>query len=144
MDLEETARSFASSVIHVGIQCFVVADSNILLGRRTSGFGIGTWGLPGGHLEQGEAILGAAARELREESGIIARTMRIAAIGDPIPENNYHLQIGVLVDEWSGEPSITAPHEIGEWHFFPLDALPSNLLISSAYIIEKLRSRTLY
>jgi 8-oxo-dGTP diphosphatase len=143
--IDETASlSPASSVIHVGVQCFVLSDSRILLGLRSSGFGKGTWGLPGGHLEQGESILAAAARELREETGLVAHKMRIAAIGDPLPENNYHLQIGVLVEEWSGNPSTTAPNELGELCFFPLSDLPRDVLVSSAYIIEKFAASKLY
>jgi 8-oxo-dGTP diphosphatase len=133
-----------SNVITVGVQCFVLSESRLLLGLRTGGFGAGTWGLPGGHLEQGETILQAAARELEEESGIRAGKLSIAAIGDPILENNYHLQIGVLVETWTGSPALTAPAEIGRWEFFPPDRLPSPLLVSSAYIIEKYTRGALY
>ncbi|HEY5159124.1 MAG TPA: NUDIX domain-containing protein [Anaerolineales bacterium] len=116
----------------------------MLLGHRTGGFQTGTWGLPGGHLEQGETIFEAASRELAEETGIVAQKMRITTIGDPIAENNYHLQIGVLIEEWAGEPTITAPNELGELRFFPLSDLPSILLVSSAYIIEKFIAQKLY
>ena len=133
-----------STVITVGVQCFVIREARLLLGRRTAGFGTGTWGLPGGHLEQGETILDGAARELQEEAGIQARKMSIAAIGDPLPESNYHLQIGVLVEAWDGEPRVVAPQEIGEWQFFPLDDLPSLLLVSSEDIIRKYARGVLY
>jgi 8-oxo-dGTP diphosphatase len=132
------------NVITVGIQCFVLSGSCLLLGLRTGGFGTGTWGLPGGHLEQGETILEAAARELAEETGIVAQNMRIVTIGDPIAENNYHLQIGVLVEKWGGDPRVVAPKELGELRFFPMDDLPVPLLISSAYIIEKFAKGNLY
>jgi 8-oxo-dGTP diphosphatase len=134
----------SSTIVHVGVQCFVLSDSRLLLGHRSSGFGINTWGLPGGHLERGETVLQAAARELQEETGLVASQMRIAAIGDPIVENNFHLQIGVLIEQWAGAPSVTQPDEIDELQFFPTCALPSNLLVSSAYIIEKLFEQRLY
>ena len=144
MSADTITKQPGSTVIHVGVQCFVLADSGLLLGHRASGFGINTWGLPGGHLEQGETILQAAARELKEETGITATEMRIATIGDPIGANNYHLQIGVLVEQWSGSPVVTQPVEIDELRFFPLSALPSNVLVSSEYIIEKLVNQRLY
>jgi 8-oxo-dGTP diphosphatase len=144
MKTSSKPKKTLSPIIHVGVQCFVVSDSHILLGHRASGFGAGTWGLPGGHLEQGETIAEAAARELEEETGLVARKMKVAAIGDPIKENNYHLQIGMLVEVWEGELSITDPGEIDELCFFPLNDLPSELLISSAYIIEKYISQRLY
>ena len=132
------------NVITVGVQCFVLSDSRLLLGLRTGGFGTGTWGLPGGHLEQGETILEAASRELAEETGIIAQSMRIVVIGDPIAENNFHLQIGVRIEKWAGDPRIVAPNELGELRFFPMDDLPAPLLISSAYIIDKFVRGNLY
>ena len=144
MDSNTSRKKPIANVIHVGVQCFVLTDSRLLLGHRTGGFQSGTWGLPGGHLEQGETILEAAARELEEETGIIAQKMRIVTIGDPLAENNYHLQFGVLVEEWRGEPTITAPNELGELCFFPVNDLPSELLVSSAYIIEKFIDRRLY
>jgi 8-oxo-dGTP diphosphatase len=133
-----------SNVIKVGVQCFVLSDSRLLLGLRTASFGAGTWGLPGGHLEQGETILEAAARELAEEAGIIAKSMRIVTIGDPIPENNFHLQIGVAIESWNGEPKIVAPEECSQLLFFPLDNLPSPIFVSSEYIIQKFVKGMLY
>ena len=75
---------------------------------------------------------------------MVAQSMRIAAIGDPIADNNFHLQIGVLVEKWIGDPRIVAPNELGELGFFPMDDLPFPLLISSAYIIEKFSKGDLY
>ena len=130
----------------IGVQCFLISQNSLLLGLRTAGFGTGTWGLPGGHLEKGETIFQTAKRELQEETGIVAKDsgMEIIVIGDPIPENNYHMQIGVSIKGWTGEPSIVAPGECGELNFFPLDNLPSPLLISSEYIIRKFLRKIVY
>jgi 8-oxo-dGTP diphosphatase len=137
-------ESGASDVIKVGVQCFVMYDSRLLLGQRAAGFGARTWGLPGGHLEQGETILEAAARELREETDIVAKSMRVVVVGDPIPENNFHLQIGVLVETWQGEPKVVAPEECDELNFFSVDDLPTPLFVSSEYIIHKFLKGILY
>jgi ADP-ribose pyrophosphatase YjhB (NUDIX family) len=48
------------------------ADDRILLLRYAEGQpGVGLWGLPGGMLDRGEDPLGAAHRELQEETGIV-------------------------------------------------------------------------
>jgi 8-oxo-dGTP diphosphatase len=43
----------------------------ILVMKRASGFSTGGWFFPGGHIEEGERPIDAAARELVEEAGII-------------------------------------------------------------------------
>lgn len=43
----------------------------VLLARRADvSYGAGLWGLPGGHVERGEGLAGAAAREAWEEVGV--------------------------------------------------------------------------
>ena len=130
----------------IGVQCFVISKDSLLLGLRTAGFGTGTWGLLGGHLEKGETIFQAATRELLEETGIITneKSLEVITIGDPISENNYHMQIGILVKEWEGAPSIVAQQELGKLEFFPFNNLPLPLLISSEYIIKKYLHGNLY
>lgn len=38
-----------------------------------------SWQLPGGHLERGEGLLGCAAREAREETGLDVEPFRVVA-----------------------------------------------------------------
>jgi 8-oxo-dGTP diphosphatase/2-hydroxy-dATP diphosphatase len=47
-------------------------DEKILLGLKKRGFGEGRWNGFGGKIEEGETVEQAAARELREESGLEA------------------------------------------------------------------------
>lgn len=53
--------------------CIVVRDDRLLLLlREYDGFLGGQWDLPGGKLDAGEEPAEAAARELREEAGLVA------------------------------------------------------------------------
>jgi 8-oxo-dGTP pyrophosphatase MutT (NUDIX family) len=50
-----------------------VTDGEVLLGMKKRGFGVGKFNGFGGKVESGESVPDAAVRELREESGLIAK-----------------------------------------------------------------------
>jgi 8-oxo-dGTP diphosphatase len=130
--------------VRVGVQCFVLDGDRLLLGRRRGVFGDGSWGLPGGHLEQGETVTEAALRELGEETGLAADAAEIVAIADATAENNFHLQLGCLIHGWRGTPVIGEPGTCAELAFFGRDALPEPLFVSSAPLIARLARGVLY
>ncbi|MBZ4690288.1 MAG: nudJ [Cereibacter sp.] len=56
----------------LAVLAVVLHEGNVLLVRRLNEPDAGLWGFPGGHVERGETGLAAAARELEEETGVIA------------------------------------------------------------------------
>ena len=52
--------------------CLIVRDGRVLLVRRGIEPGYGKWVFPGGHVDRGETVEGAALRETREECGVEA------------------------------------------------------------------------
>ncbi|MEI7542375.1 MAG: NUDIX hydrolase [bacterium] len=56
-----------------GVAVIVVKDKQVLLVKRKLAPMKGTWALPGGFMDQGESILQAGLRELREETGLKAK-----------------------------------------------------------------------
>ena len=61
----------------IGVGVFVFNSNNeFLIGRRKGSSGVGTYALPGGHLEFGEAFEECAARETMEEAGVQIRDPR--------------------------------------------------------------------
>ncbi|WP_328364399.1 NUDIX domain-containing protein [Streptomyces sp. NBC_00457] len=129
--------------VRVGVQAIVRSGNRVLLGLRINVFGHGTWGLPGGHLEVGESLTGAACRELAEETGVHALGARIICVTDPDPAANHHMQVGVEILDHTGEIEVREPDRCEQWQFWPLDALPDPLFIGSVEVLRRVKEGAL-
>lgn len=80
----------------VGISVFVVHDRRVLLLRRSGDRdqGAGTWEPVSGRLEHGETPVEAAAREVREETGL--------AVDGLVPFHTFTLKRGPAREELIG------------------------------------------
>lgn len=106
----------------------VVVDpgGQVLLHRRSD---TGTWALPGGIIDPAEEPADAAAREIFEETGVIAVPERLAAVTVSAPITYAHgdrvqyLELTFRCRPEGGAARVndTESLEVG-WH--PLDALP--------------------
>lgn len=93
----------------VGVGSLVLRGGRILLIKRARPPGRGLWSIPGGHVELGEPLLEAAARELEEEAGLKGRPLGVVNVDEIITVEGgrvkYHyVLITVLVDAPEGDP----------------------------------------
>ncbi|MDA7948439.1 MAG: NUDIX hydrolase [Hyphomicrobiaceae bacterium] len=66
------------------VSAAIFHDGKVLLAQRGKPPLTGVWSLPGGHIEVGEKARDAVARELAEETGIVADIVGIADVTDVI------------------------------------------------------------
>ena len=59
----------------------------MLLIRRAKPPVTDAWSLPGGHVESGETVMAAAARELLEETGVTAKLDTLVGVYDVLPRD---------------------------------------------------------
>jgi len=144
MAIEPNHDAKNQAIVRVGVQVFVVRNGQLLLGKRRNGFQPDTWALPGGCLEPGESIFECAARELWEETGLVAREFRLVCISDATPETNHFLQIGVEALDWRGIPINKEPEFCCALHFYDLEELPNCIFGSSQQLISNYKRGVLY
>lgn len=120
-----------------GIGVLVVSGDkgSVLLGRRKGAHGAGTWALPGGWLEKGEAFEDCALRELEEETGLAEGAYDEAQTVVPFVSNNrgmngVHSVTAFVRVQAKGTPAteLREPHKCDEWVWHSLkDPLPEPL-----------------
>jgi 8-oxo-dGTP diphosphatase len=107
----------------------------LLVMRRNPPHG---WALPGGFVEVGETLETAVARELAEETGLEATSVRqFHTYSDPARDPRHHTVSTVFRVEAEGKP--TPGDDAIEAGFFPAEALPSPIVFDHARIIEDVR-----
>lgn len=103
----------------------VIHEGQVLLVRRRNEPDAGLWGFPGGHVDAGETALDAAARELREETGVAAKPERYLTNIDVIQRDEtgalrfHFLLAAVLCRYVSGTP--VADDDVSEAAWVPLN-----------------------
>lgn len=121
----------------------VVEEGHVLLVRRRNPPDAGLWGFPGGKADPGETIRETAARELTEETTLVARPTDILAnlevIGhqpDGTLNHHYHL-VAVRCVAPFGMPK--ASDDVSEAQWFTTEAVLNGSLSLSKNVKRVLR-----
>jgi 8-oxo-dGTP pyrophosphatase MutT (NUDIX family) len=90
------------------------ADRRVLILRRAPGTaGAGTWCLPGGKIDYGDTVEQTAIRELAEETGLRATTVRFLFYQDILPIGSSAHCVNLCL-ECRAEGTLTLNHESTE------------------------------
>ena len=117
----------------IGVSTVILnQDRQVLLLRHTF-WKTGSWGLPSGYANSGEALEDTVRRELKEETNLDVTIERLLRIN-----SGFKLRLeATFLGRLSGGKMILDPKEVIEAKFFNLEELPSGLLASHKEIIEK-------
>lgn len=133
----------------LGVSASVWRDGKVLLVQRAKP-PKGIWAFPGGHVEAGEKLQEAAARELREETGMTAEFRGLLGLYDVIRrDENGLLTVHYVIASYIGiagpeEPVAASdvaavtwadPHQLGGFTLAPnmADAIATGWKILNAY-----------
>jgi len=114
--------------------------------RQHTGYMDGHWATIAGHVEAGESVLAAAAREAYEEIGVdiaeadlvpLTVMQRTQNNGDPIEER---VDFIFICRAWIGEPRRVEVDKSAELDWFSLSDLPSPVVPHELVVLEGLAS----
>ncbi|WP_409298531.1 NUDIX hydrolase [Peribacillus sp. SCS-26] len=106
-------------------------EKGLLLQLRTDNF---CWGLAGGSMEPGESFEETATRELYEETGLIAKELRLLSLFSgkdfyykyPNGDEVFNVIAAYICTEFDGELE-AGREEVSQLQFFKPEKLPQNL-----------------
>jgi len=92
------------------VSCFVFHGDKLLWMRRAHDPQRGFWAIPAGFMELGETLAEAAARELREETGVVLRPeqLRLYSLGSITQINEVYVAFRASVSDASCSPGYEA------------------------------------
>jgi 8-oxo-dGTP pyrophosphatase MutT (NUDIX family) len=131
-------RVSASAVIFKG-------SGAVLLQQRSDG---GQWGLPGGTVEVGERVQDAVVREVREETGLVVRPLRLVGVySEPrlqvvqYPDGNVWHYVTLCFECRVVRGHLRLGDETLALAYFPLKRLPRSILSHHRVRIRDARAR---
>ena len=108
---------------------FFREDQILLLRRFNTGYADGQYSVPAGHLDGGETVMDAAAREAKEEVGvrIDLDAMEFSTVMHRMEEEE-RVDFFVHVRRWQGEPFNAEPEKCDDLRWVDIHQLPVNLV----------------
>ena len=106
---------------------FLRQDQILLLRRFSTGYRDGEYSVPAGHLDGGETVMSAAAREAQEEVGVKigAGDMVFSSVMHRI-EDDERVDFFLHVRQWQGEPFNAEPDRCDDLCWVDINKLPVN------------------
>lgn len=116
----------------VAVHLLLIREGTVLLQRRyNTGWQDGKYGTIAGHIDGNETIRHAMIREAKEEGGIAVANdnLRVVHVLHRMAENKKeYIDFFLTTEKWEGEPQIMENDKCDDLQWFPLTALPENMV----------------
>lgn len=116
-------------------------DNKVLLTRRyNTGYEDGKYTLPGGHVEKGEEIKVAMAREAKEEIGvdIDPNDFVVTHVFDrKVNDSVEYIDFVVETEKWQGVPKIMEEDECDDMIWADINEIPENTIQFNKDVLTK-------
>jgi 8-oxo-dGTP pyrophosphatase MutT (NUDIX family) len=123
------------------VHLFLLREGQVLLLRRfNTGYEDGKYSVPAGHLDGGEEVKAATVREAYEEAGVRIDPADLTIVGVMHRRSDEErVDFFLAASRWTGEITNAEPHKCDELAWFPLDALPGNMIPYVRRALENVR-----
>ncbi|MFB7619445.1 NUDIX domain-containing protein [Kitasatospora sp. NPDC056181] len=133
----------------VGVHLVLLDAGRVLLGRRrNTSFADGLWHLPAGHMEPGESVTAAMAREAAEELAITVAEDHLGLVHTlhhfDAEDGRDRLQLFFRPARFDGHVVNREPDKCEQLFWWPLDRLPEDTVPYTAHTLAEIgRGNTL-
>lgn len=124
-------------------------DGEILVTRRcNTGYEDGNYGLPSGHVEEGELPIAALIREAKEEIGITLEKEDLefvhVAYRLPHDETGNRVDLFFRAVNWRGQVVNAEPHKCDDLKWATFENLPENTILDVWMALEYIQHGRFY
>lgn len=128
---------------------FEKGDRILISKRANSGYHDGEWGVPTGHIQDGEPASGSAIRKAEEEVGIhlrmseirLAHVMHRSSLSDKTAD---YIDFYFLVTNFPGEATNKQPTQCAELKWVQWNKLPANTVPEVRFALECIMEDRIY
>lgn len=128
--------------VYVAAYLVLIENDRILLLRRfNTGYQDGKYSLVAGHLDGGETVEECIIREAKEEANIdLSReNLQVKHIIHRNASDREYMDVYLMATRWNGNIQNMEPHKCDDLSWFPLAALPENLIDEVRSALEKIQ-----
>ena len=125
----------------IAVHLLLVREGQVLLLRRhNTGYEDGNYSVVAGHVEGGEELKSAMAREAREEAGIEVLPSDLEVVGVMhVKTDKEYISFFLRASVWAGEVTNMEPDKCDDLRWSGIDDLPGNTIPYVRHAIENYR-----